>query len=218
MHIRITAKQQSYQVFQSNKFAAIDTGRQFPYVRMERQVLNFMLFEILLVPWFYRRAMHTASIRIVPTQFGITLAFYAAISFSQNDVHFVFSQFWFVGRSLFDGLKCWGKWWNRATRAACTWLWSKCLDHLQSVENHYFHIQNRVLEKSNSTHRWCARRKRFHKNHIAMFQFIVINCLRSAWSQFIFVVSFAVHSKVVSVQSECIVDGLVEFPDCGRWK
>lgn len=213
-----TADEYSYQVFQSDKFASINPRRQLSYVRMERQMFDFMLFEILFVPRFHRRAMHTASIRIVTTQFGITFAFQTAICFSENDVHFVFSQFCFAGRGWFYGLKWWGKWWNWATRAACTWLRPKCFDHLRE--------KIRIISKFNPrlggivcfTHRWCSNRQWFDEDHIAMFQFVVINCLWSARGQFIFVVSFTKHSEIVCIEFKCIVNGFVELTDCCRWK
>lgn len=122
----------SYQIFQCNKFATIHAGRQFPYVRMKRQMFYLLLFQILFIPWFYRWAVHTAPVRIVTTQFWITFALQTAIGFSKHQIHVIFALVGFDGCGRFlRWFKWWSKRWNRAARAACAWLWPECFDHLQ---------------------------------------------------------------------------------------
>lgn len=68
------------------------------------------------------------------------------------------------------------------------------------------------------TYRWRSSWKWFHKNHIAMLEFIVINCLWSARCQFILVVTFTIHSKIEIIQLKCIMNWFVELSNRCSWE
>lgn len=182
-------------------------------------MFNFLLLQVFFIPWLQWRAMNTASIWIVTTQFWITFALQTTISFCKYNINFIFLNVCFIGSSWLCWLEWRRKWWNRTTWTACTGLLAECFDNLlKCIRNSMISLF--FLEKLFlfPTYRWRSSWKWFHKNHISMLEFVVINCLWSARCQFILVVTFTIHSKIEIIQLKCIMNWFIELSNRCSWE
>lgn len=144
---------------------------------MKRQMFNFLLLQVLFIPWFQWRAMNTASIWIVTTQFWITFALQTTISFRKYNINLIFLNVCFIGRSWLCWLEWRRKWWNRATWTACTGLLTECFDNLLKwhrnsmitlffakivfISNLPMKIQLKVVSKKSYRHAWVCSHQLF---------------------------------------------------------